>query len=89
MDRNKTVGEKKIFKGLGVCAPRKKFGQKMKNFEIFFDIIDNPTCVHMHNQKNFKMFHILSKFFNYLEGPSVNFFKTLNFQLPHAWVNWN
>ena len=48
MDKNKLFGEKKNFGGLGVYIPWKKFGQKMKNFEIFFDIIDNHTCVHMH-----------------------------------------
>ena len=47
MDKNEHFGEKKYFRGLGVCAPWKKFGQKIKNFEIFFDIIDNNTCVHM------------------------------------------
>ena len=65
----------------------KKFGQKMKNFEIFFDINDNHTFVHIHIKKNFKIFHFSAKFLNFLEGPSVDFFKTLNFQLPYAWVN--
>ena len=54
MNKNKLFDEKKKFKGLGVCAPWKKFGQKMKNFEIFFDIIDNHTFVHIHIKKNFK-----------------------------------
>ena len=65
-----------------------KFGQKMKNFEIFFDIIDNHTCVHMHIKKNFKIFHFSAKFLNYLKGPSVDFFKILNFELPNACVDW-
>ena len=43
MAKNKLFGEKKIFLGLGMCAPWKKFGQKIKNFEIFFDDIDNRT----------------------------------------------
>ena len=51
-----------------------KFGQKMKNFEIFFDIIDNHACVHMHIKKNFKIFHFLAKFLNYLKGPPIEFF---------------
>ena len=87
MNKNKLFDEKKIFKGLGVCAPWRNFGQKMKNFEIFFDNIDNLTFVHIHIKKNFKIFHFSAKFLNYLEGPSIDVFKTLNFQLPHAWVN--
>ena len=46
----------------------------MKKFEIFFDIIDNHTCVHMHIKKNFKIFHFLAKFLNLLEGPPIEFF---------------
>ena len=74
MDKNKLFGEKKFFKGLGVCTPWKKFGHKMKNFEIFFDVIDNHTCVHMHIKKNFKIFHFLTKFLNFLEGPPIKIF---------------
>ena len=48
MDKNKLFGEKNFFKGLGVCAPWKKFGQKMKKFEIFFDIIDSYAFLYMH-----------------------------------------
>ena len=88
MDKNKLFDEKKISKGLGVWAPWKKFCQKTKHFEIFFDVIDNHTFVHIHNKKNFKFFHFSAKCLNYLEGPSVDFFKTLNFQLPHDCVNW-
>ena len=87
MDKNKLFGEKIKFGGLGVCVPLKKFGQKMKNFEIFFDVIDNHTCGHIHIKKIFKIFNFSAKVLNYLKGPSVDFFKTLNFQLPHAWVN--
>ena len=87
MDKNKLFDEKKIFMGYGVCALWKKFGQKMKNFEIFFDIIDNHICVHIHIKKNFEIFHFLARFLNYLKGPPMDFFKTLNFRLPHAWVN--
>ena len=47
----------------------------MKNFEIFFDIIDNHTCVHMHVKKNFKIFHFSAKFLNFLKGPPVEFFR--------------
>ena len=74
MDKNKLFCEKNFFKRLGVCAPWKKFGQKIKNFEIFFDIIDNHTCVHMHVKKNFKIFHFSAKFLNFLKGPPVEFF---------------
>ena len=48
MDKNKLFDEKKIFVGLGVCAPWKKFGQKMKNIEIFFGIIDSNACLNIH-----------------------------------------
>ena len=75
MDKNEHFGEKKYFRGLGVCAPWKKFGQKIKNFEIFFDIIDNNTCVHMHIKKLFKIFHFSAKFLNFLKGPPVEFFR--------------
>ena len=75
MDKNKLFGEKKFFKGFGVCAPWKKFGQKIKNFEIFFDIIDNHTCVHMLIKKNFKIFRFPAKFFNFLKGPPIEFFQ--------------
>ena len=47
MDKNKVFGEKKIFKGFGMRTPWKKFGQKMKNFEIFFDIINHYACLYM------------------------------------------
>ena len=86
MDKNKLFDEKKFFEELAMGAPWKKFGQKMKNFEIFFDIIDNHTCVHIHIKKFFKIFHFSAKFLNYLKGPSVDFFKILNFQLPSACV---
>ena len=81
MDKNKLFGEKKKFWGLGVCAPSKKIGQKIKNFEIFFDIIDNHTCVHMLIKKNFKIFHFPVKFLNYLKGPPVEFFKNRFFSI--------
>ena len=87
MDKNKLFDEKNFFEELAMGAPWKKFGQKMKNFEIFFDIIDNHTCVHMHIKKNFKIFHFLAKFLNFLKGPSMDFFKILNFELPHACVD--
>ena len=75
MDKNKLFCEKYFFLRLGVCASWKKFGQKIRNFEIFFDIIDNHTCVHMHIQKNFKIFCFLAKFLNFLEGPPIEFFR--------------
>ena len=81
MDKNQLFGEKKFFKGLPMCAPWKKFGQKIKNFEIFFDIIDNHTCVHMLIKKNFKIFHFPVKFLNYLKGPPVEFFQNWFFSI--------
>ena len=86
MDKNKIFGEKNFFEELAMGAPWKKYGQRMTNFERFFDIIDNHTCVHMHIEKNFKICHHLAKFLNYLKGPSVDFFKILNFELPHVCV---
>ncbi len=74
MDKNKLFGEKKFFKELGVCAPWKKFGQKNQNLEIFFDIIDNHTCVHLHVKKYFEIFRFSAKFFDFLKGPPVEFF---------------
>ena len=51
-----------------------KFGQKMKNFKNFFDIIDNHTCVHMLIKNFFKIFRFLAKFLNFLKnGPSKYF----------------
>ena len=58
MDKNKLFDEKKFFGALGMCAPWKKFGQKMKNFEIFFQIIDSYACLYMHD----KFRQIRSKF---------------------------
>ena len=75
MVKSKLFGEKNIFMGLGVCAPWKKFGQKIKNFEIFFDDIDNHTLVHMLIKKNFKIFHFPAKFLNFLKGPPIEFFR--------------
>ena len=74
MDKNELFGEKIFFMGLGMRAPWKKFGQKMKNFEIFFDIIDNNTCVHMHIKKYFKIFQFLAKRLNFLRGPHAQDF---------------
>ena len=65
-----------------------KFGRKMKNFENFFDVYLDTSVIVNNLKKNFKIFHFSAKFLNYLEGPSVDFFKTFNFQLPHACVNW-
>ena len=75
MDKNKLFDEKNFFEELAMGAPWKKFGQKMKNFEIFFDIIDNHICAHMHIKNFFKIFHFSAKFLNYLKGPSTDYFK--------------
>ena len=48
MDKNKVFGEKKSFKGFGMCAPWKIFAQKMKNLELFIDIIYLYACLYMH-----------------------------------------
>ena len=81
MDKNKLFDEKNFSKGLSVCAPWKNFGQKIKDFEIFFDIIDNHTRVHVHVKKIFKIFHFSAKFLNFLKGPPVEFFLDRFFQL--------
>ena len=65
MDKNKLFGGKQIFKGLGVCAPWKKFGQKMKNFKNFFDIIDYYACLYKHvkfHQNRSKFGCIIARF---------------------------
>ena len=59
----------------------------MKNFEKFFDVHMDTSAIVNNVKKNFKIFHFLAKFLNYLEGPSVDFFKILNFELPHACVD--
>ena len=40
MDKNEHFGGKFFFRVFCMCAPWKKFGQKIKNFKKFFDIID-------------------------------------------------
>ena len=40
-----------------------KFGQKMKNFEIFFDVYMDTSVIVNNIKKNFKIFHFLAKFF--------------------------
>ena len=45
MDKNELFGEKISFMGLGMRAPWKKFGRKMKNFEIFFDTFNYYACL--------------------------------------------
>ena len=40
-----------------------KFGRKMKNFEIFFDVYMNKSVIVNNVKKNFKIFHFLAKFF--------------------------
>ena len=48
MDQNKLFGKENFFKDLGMWAPRKKFGWKIKNFEIFFKVIEHYACLYMH-----------------------------------------
>ena len=52
MDKNKLFGEKKIFKGSGMCAPRKKIGPKMKNFKNFFRFLNR--CISDYYHANFR-----------------------------------
>ena len=40
-----------------------KFGQKMTNFEIFFDVHMDTSVIVDNIKKNFKIFHFLAKFF--------------------------
>ena len=54
--------KKNFFVTVCVRASQQKFGPKIKNFKIFFDIIFNHTCVHMHIKKNFKFIYFLEKF---------------------------
>ena len=92
MDKNKLFGEKYFFLRLGVCTPWKKSSQKIRNFEIFFDINDNHTCTHMHVQKNFKIFRFLAKFLNFLEGPPIEFFHNRFFSTNlhgQTKIHWN
>ena len=63
MDKNKLFGEKNSFKGLRVCAPWRKFGQKMKKFEIFFDVHMDTSVIVNNIKKIFKIFNFLAKFF--------------------------
>ena len=60
----------------------------MKNFEIFFDVHMDTSVIVNNIKKNFKIIHFLAKFSNYLKGPSIDFFKILNFELLHACVDW-
>ena len=63
-----------FFVTLYLSAPAQKFGRKMKNFKIFFDSIDNHTCVHMLIKKILKILRFLAKFLNFLKnGPSKYF----------------
>ena len=85
-----------VFVTACVCVWVQKFCQKIKKFKIFFDIIINHTCVHMHIKKNFKIFHFLAKFLNLLEGPPIEFFlnrffsttvhSQTKFQIVSGWV---
>ena len=59
----------------------------MKNFEIFFDIIDNHICVHMHIKKFFKKIYFLAKFLNYLKGPSVEYLISMFFEHTQLYLN--
>ena len=62
MDKNEHFGGKFFFRVLGMCAPWKKFGQKMKNFEIFFDVHMDTSVIDNNIKKNFEFFYFLAKF---------------------------
>ena len=59
----------------------------MENFEIFFDVHMDTSRMFNNLKKDFKIFNFLAKFLNYLEGPSVDFFKIVNFELPYVCVD--
>ena len=42
-----------------------KFGRKMKNFEIFFDVHMDTSVIVNNIKKNFKFFHFTTKFFSW------------------------
>ena len=88
MDKNKLFGEKKFFKGLVVCAPWKKFGQKMKNFEIFFDVYMDKSVIVNNFKKNFKIFNFLAKFFPWSAHaqPQKKIFLTKKFIFVHIFI---
>ena len=65
MDKNENFGGKIFFRLLGMCAPWKKFGQKLWNFKKFFDIIDYYACLYMHvkfHQNRSKFGCIIARF---------------------------
>ena len=65
MDKNELFGIKTFFMGLGMRAPWKKFGRKMKNFEIFFDTIDYYACLYLlikFRQNRLKIGHVKVRF---------------------------
>ena len=55
----------------------------MKNFEIFFDVHMDTSVIVDNIKKNFKIFHFLAKFLNFLKGPSMDFFSKIGFLSPH------
>ena len=63
MDKNELFDEKNFFEELAMGAPWKKFGQKMKNFEIFCDVYMNKSVIDNILKKNFEIFYFLAKFF--------------------------
>ena len=42
-----------------------KFGQKMKNFEIFFDVYMDTSVIVNNIKKNLNFFHFMTKFFSW------------------------
>ena len=62
-----------------------KFGQKMKKFE---NVYTDTCAIVNHIKKNFKIFHFLAKFFNYLKGPQIEYFKIMFFKLRNAQLSF-
>ena len=46
----------------------------MKKFEIFFVVYMDKNVIVNNIKKNFKIFHFLAKFLNFLEGPPIKIF---------------
>ena len=88
MDKNKLFDEKNFFEELAMGAPWKKFGQKMKNFEIFFDVYMDTSVIVNNIKKNVKMFHFLAKFFPWSADaqPHEKYFFTKKFIFVHIFI---
>ena len=53
-----------------------KFGQKMKNFEKFFDAHIDTNVIVNNIKKNFKFFHVMTTFFSWsanIQSDEINY----------------